>query len=266
MSDTVLLNIENSIATITLNRPESLNAMSTELLDTLVKVGKQVAEDDDVRAVVLTGAGRAFCAGGDIRGMGDRAERAGAAPALAAAVAPLRAQEEISVYLSEMPKPTIAALNGAAAGAGMSLALACDFRIMGDAAKIVPAFAKIGFSGDFGGTWFLQRLVGPSRAREIYFLSEPLSAEQALAEAIVTKVVPHETVMDEAMALATRFANGPTLAYGRIKRNFTVGATGTLSDALDTEAEGMTALRNTEDHKSASLAFLSKQEPVFKGR
>lgn len=266
MSDTVLLNIENSIATITLNRPESLNAMSGELLNRLVEVGKQVAEDDDVRAVVLTGAGRAFCAGGDIRGMGERAERAGAEPALAAAIAPLRAQEEISVYLAEMPKPTIAALNGATAGAGMSIALACDFRIMGDAAQIVPAFSKIGFSGDFGGTWFLQRLVGPSRAREIYFLSEPILPEQALAEGIVTKVVPHADVMDEAMALATRFANGPTLAYGRIKRNFTVGATGTLSDALDTEAEGMTALRNTEDHRSASLAFLSKQEPVFKGR
>jgi 2-(1,2-epoxy-1,2-dihydrophenyl)acetyl-CoA isomerase len=266
MSDTVLLNVEDSIATITLNRPESLNSMSAELLDTLGQVGKQVAEDDDVRAVILTGAGRAFCAGGDIRSMRDRGERAADESTLAAAFGPLRAQEEISVYLAEMPKPTIAAINGAAAGAGMSLALACDFRIMGEAARIVPAFAKIGFSGDFGGTWFLQRLVGPSRAREIYFLSEPISAEQALAEGIVTRVVPHEQVMVEAMALATRLANGPTLAYGRIKRNFTVGATGTLSDALDSEAEGMTALRNTEDHKSAALAFLSKQEPVFTGR
>ena len=240
MSDTVLLKVEDSIATITLNRPESLNSMSPELLDTLVAVGKQVAEDDDVRAA--------------------------GSPTLGAAIGPLRAQEEISVYLAEMPKPTIAAINGAAAGAGMSIALACDFRVMGDAARIVPAFAKIGFSGDFGGTWFLQRLVGPSRAREIYFLSEPISAAQALAEGIVNKVVPHEDVMDEAMALAAKLAGGATLAYGRMKRNFAIGSSGTLSDALDAEAEGMTALRNSEDHKSAAIAFMSKQEPVFNGR
>lgn len=268
MSDTILHDIQDSIATITLNRPESLNAMSPELLDTLLLIGRKVARDPDVRCVVVTGAGRAFCAGGDVKGMASRSAGEGSndGGGLLGGWGRLREQEEISQLLHEMPKPTIAAINGPAAGAGMSLALAADFRIMSEQARIVPAFAQVGFSGDFGGTWFLQRLVGPQRAREIYMLAEPIMAEQALAERVVNKVVPHDSLMEETMALARRLASGPTLAYGRMKQNFAVGATSTLADALTIEAQNMVASSKTEDHRNAALAFIEKREPAFKGR
>ncbi|GAB4331878.1 MAG: enoyl-CoA hydratase [Dehalococcoidia bacterium] len=266
MSDTVLYDVQDAIGTITLNRPESLNAMDTELLDTLVTIGRKAAEDPGVRCVVITGAGRAFCAGGDVKGMASRGSGEGGGRGVLNGWGRLREQEEISRLLHEMPKPTIAAINGPAAGAGMSIALAADFRIMSDQARIVPAFAKVGFSGDFGGTWFLQRLVGAQRAREIYMLAEPITPDQALADRIVNKVVPHERLMDETMALARRLASGPTLAFGRMKQNFSVGASSTLADALTLEAQNMVASSATEDHRNAALAFVEKREPEFKGR
>lgn len=265
MSDTVLYDVQEAIATITLNRPESLNAMDTELLDTLVTIGRKAAEDTAVRCVVVTGAGRAFCAGGDVKGMAGRSGEGGGRGVLNG-WGRLREQEEISRLLHEMPKPTIAAINGPAAGAGMSLALAADFRIMSDQARIVPAFAKVGLSGDFGGTWFLQRLVGTQRAREIYMLADPITPEQALADRIVNRVVPHDRLMEETMALARRLAAGPTLAFGRMKQNFSVGASGTLDQALTMEAQNMNASSATEDHRNAALAFVEKREPEFKGR
>ena len=165
-----------------------------------------------------------------------------------------------------MPKPTICAVNGVAAGAGLSVALAADLRVASDQARFTTAFAKVGFSGDFGGTWLLQRLVGPLKAKELYFLSDMLSAQQALDLGLVTKVVPHESLMDETMALAERLAAGPTLAYGRIKDNFTFGATNTFADTLQREAENMIASGKTEDHINAARAFVEKRQPVFEGR
>ena len=267
MSDTVKLEHDGAVALITLNRPEALNSMTGELLNRLAEVGNEVAADQAVRAVVITGAGRAFCAGGDVKGMAEapRGERT-SAPSLTGNVENLRRQEEISRLLYEMPKPTIAALNGHAVGAGLSVALSADLRIASEQAKLGTAFARVGFSGDFGGTWLLQRLVGPAKAKELYFLGEILNAEQALALGLVTKVVPHDSLMDEAMALAHRLAAGPTLALGRMKDNFAFGATNTFGDTLTREAHNMTLSGGTEDHKNAARAFVEKREPVFTGR
>jgi 2-(1,2-epoxy-1,2-dihydrophenyl)acetyl-CoA isomerase len=268
MSEAVLYERDGGVAIITLNRPESLNSMNPTLLRELAEYTKQAADDTAVRAVVITGAGRAFCAGGDVKGMAEN-NASGARSAednLVGSVERLRAQEESSRLLYEMPKPTIAAINGHAVGAGLSLALAADLRVASQQAKLGTAFARVGFSGDFGGTWLLQRLVGPSRAKELYFLAEIMDAERALAMGLVSKVVPHESLMDETMALARRLASGPTLAFGRMKDNFTYGATNTFGDTLTREAENMTASGRTEDHKNAARAFVEKREPEFLGR
>jgi len=265
MSDTVLFETRGAVAVITLNRPESLNAMNPEMLDTMFRVGQRAAEDPAIRAVVVTGAGRAFCAGGDVKGMAER-NSSGGEGSVVSRVEVLRQQEEISLLLQEMPKPTICAVNGVAAGAGLSLALATDLRVASDQARFTTAFAKVGFSGDFGGTWLLQRLVGPLKAKELYFLSDILSAQQALDLGLVTKVVPHDSLMVETMALAEQLAAGPTLAYGRIKDNFTFGATNSFGDTLQREAENMIASGKTQDHLNAARAFVEKRQPAFEGR
>ncbi len=265
MSDTVLFETRGAVAVITLNRPESLNAMNPEMLDTMFRAGQSAAEDPAIRAVVVTGAGRAFSAGGDVKGMAER-NSSGGEGSVVSRVEVLRQQEEISLLLQEMPKPTICAVNGVAAGAGLSVALATDLRVASDQARFTTAFAKVGFSGDFGGTWLLQRLVGPLKAKELYFLSDMLSAQQALDLGLVTKVVPHDSLMDETMALAEQLAAGPTLAYGRIKDNFTYGATNSFADTLQREAENMIASGKTQDHLNAARAFVEKRQPAFEGR
>jgi 2-(1,2-epoxy-1,2-dihydrophenyl)acetyl-CoA isomerase len=266
MSDTVRYDLDGAVGIITLNRPESLNAMNPEMLETMFIVGEKAAADPDVRCVVITGAGRAFSAGGDLKGMASRTAAGGQPIPAADPVVALRQQEEISRLLQEMPKPTICALNGVAAGAGMSVALSADIRIASEQARIVPAFAKVGFSGDFGGTWLLQRLVGPAKAKELYFMSETINAEEALRLGLVSKVVPHDALMAETIALARKLAAGPTLAYGRIKDNFTFGATNTFADTLTNEAKNMIASSATDDHRNAARAFVEKREPEFAGR
>lgn len=268
MSDTVLYQQDGAVATLTFNRPDSLNSMTAELLDTLWQLGQRAAEDDSVRCVVITGAGRAFSAGGDVKGMVARPS-AGGAPAerpLISGAESLRQQEEISRLLQEMPKPTIAAVNGHAVGAGLSIALAADIRIASEQAKFGTAFSKIGVSGDFGGTWLLQRLVGPAKARELYFFPDVFDAPAALRLGIVSKVVPHDQFAAEVDALARRLAAGPTVAYARIKDNFAYGATHTFAETLTREAENMVASMRSEDHRSAVLAFVEKREPTYTGR
>ncbi|MGE3073432.1 MAG: enoyl-CoA hydratase [Dehalococcoidia bacterium] len=266
MSDTVLFETRGAVGVMILNRPEALNAMNPEMLDTMFRVAQKAADDPAVRAVVITGNGRAFSAGGDVKAMASGPSESSGGQTIASSVDVLRQQEEISRLLAEMPKPTICAVNGVAAGAGMSVALAADLRIASDQARFTTAFAKVGFSGDFGGTWFLQRLVGPLKAKELYFLSDVISAQDALGLGLVSKVVPHDSLMEETMALAERLAAGPTLAYGRIKDNFSFGSTNTLSDTLQREAENMTASGKTADHKNAAKAFVEKRTPVFEGR
>lgn len=263
MPEKLLVNTDNGVATLTLNRPESLNALDQDLLNELADAGKSLAEDPAIRCVIITGAGRAFSAGGDVKGMADRNSGDGN---LVRDTPTLRAQEEISRLLYEMPKPTIAAVNGVAAGAGLSIALAADLRIASDQARFTTAFAKVAFSGDFGGTWLLQRLVGPSKAKELYFLSSMLGADQALDLGLVSRVVPHDSLGEETEALARQLASGPTLAFARMKENFAYGATNTFSDALTKEADNMVASGKTEDHRNAATAFVEKREPTFFGR
>lgn len=269
MTDSVLYEVKSGIALVTLNRPESLNSMSGDMLDSLAANLASAAEDPEVRCVVITGAGRAFTAGGDVKGMAapPRAEGSQSAPRpLISSAGELRRQEESSRLLYEMVKPTIAAINGPAAGAGFSLALAADIRIASESARFATAFARIALSGDFGGTWLLQRLLGPARAKELYLLAEVLDSQRAFELGLVSKVVAADQLMPETMALARRLADGPTLAYGRMKDNFAYGATATFGDTLTREAENIVAGMRTEDHRSAALAFVEKREPVFRGR
>ncbi|HQW51954.1 MAG TPA: enoyl-CoA hydratase-related protein [Tepidiformaceae bacterium] len=265
MSETVLFTTEGAVGVITLNRPESLNAMNPEMLDTMFRVAERAAADPEIRCLVVTGNGRGFSAGGDVKAMASTNDGGGGGAPVLSRVDTLRQQEEVSRLLWEMPKPTIAAVNGVAAGAGLSVALAADLRVASDQARFTTAFAKVGFSGDFGGTWLLQRLVGPMKAKELYFMSDVFGAERALELGLVTKVVPHDALMDETMALARKLAAGPTLAYGRMKDNFVFGATNSFGDTLQREAENMIESGRTKDHLNAARAFVEKREPVFEG-
>lgn len=269
MTDTILYTRDGAVAILTFNRPESMNSMNPEMLANMSVFAQRAADDPEVRAVIVTGNGRAFSAGGDVRGMAEsntpRADGSRGS-GLVSRVDVLRQQEEFSRLLQEMPKPTIAAINGHAVGAGLSVALSCDLRIASDQAKLGTAFARVGFSGDFGGTWLMQRLIGPAKAKELYFSAEIMDAKRAFELGLVTKVVPHESLMDEALATARRLANGPTFALGRIKDNFTFGATNTFADTLTREAENMIASGRTEDHLNAARAFVEKREPTFQGR
>jgi 2-(1,2-epoxy-1,2-dihydrophenyl)acetyl-CoA isomerase len=264
MSDELLLRVEDGVAVLTLNRPERLNALTRTMLSGLRTHLAALAEDPAIGCVVLTGAGRAFCSGGDVRA---QAAAAGRSEQTAEQRADqLRASMEASRLLHDMPKPTIAMVNGVAAGAGMSLALACDLRIAGESARMTTAFAKVGLSGDYGGTYFLTHLVGPSKARELYLTAEVLDAAALASLGLVTRVVPDTALTTETITLASRLANGPRVAHRYIKRNLKVAEEGSLSDVLDSEAFGMLRTRETADHAEAAQAFVEKRKPNFTGR
>jgi 2-(1,2-epoxy-1,2-dihydrophenyl)acetyl-CoA isomerase len=178
----------------------------------------------------------------------------------------LRRSEEVSLLLHEMPKVTIGAINGPAAGAGLSIALACDLRIAADTARFGTAFARVGFSGDFGGTYLLTQLVGPAKARELYFTAEVLGADEALKLGMVNRVVPAATLTEEVRAFASRIAAGPVVAYSYMKAHLNLALKSDLRTILDRESYGQTLTGLTEDHKEAVKAFLEKREAKFKGR
>src|SRR5206468_12723339 len=209
--------LKDGVAVLTLNRPDRLNAMSPAMLDALLEALPRLAADPEVGVVVLTGAGRGFCAGGDVKAMAEGREFGGTT--LEEKAQALRSRMEVSRWLHEMPKPTIAMVRGAAAGAGLSLALACDLRIAGDSARFGTAVAGVGYSGDFGGSFFLTQLVGTAKARELYFTADLLDAPQALALGLVNRVIPDARLEEETLALATRLANGPRIALRYMKRN-----------------------------------------------
>jgi 2-(1,2-epoxy-1,2-dihydrophenyl)acetyl-CoA isomerase len=256
----------DGVLNLTLNQPDKLNALSDQMIAGLLDELGRAAHDADVRCIVVSGAGRGFCSGGDVSRMRERNEADGPGLTVEQRMASLRRAEEVSLMLHELPKPTIAALNGAAAGAGLSIALACDLRIAADSVRLVTAFARVGFSGDFGGTWLMTRLVGPARAKEFYFLADPIDAKEALALGLVNRVVPAGSLMAETSALARRLASGPAIAYGYMKANINAALTADFRTLLDREAVGHTLTGRTEDHREAVKAFLEKRQPTFKGR
>jgi 2-(1,2-epoxy-1,2-dihydrophenyl)acetyl-CoA isomerase len=264
MSRDLLEQVKDGVAVLTMNRPDRLNAMSPAMLDAMIEALPRLAADPDVGVVVVTGAGRGFCSGGDVKAMAEGREAEGAT--LEARAQALRSRMEVSRWLHEMPKPTIAMIRGAAAGAGLSLALACDLRVASDNAKLATAFARVGYSGDFGGSYYLTQLVGTAKARELYYTADPVDARQALALGMVNRVVPDATLEDETMALAARIAAGPRVALGYMKRNMNAAESGSLKELLDLEAWHHTRTGFTDDHREAARAFVEKRAPVFKGR
>ena len=282
-SDVLFDKRSDGIAIITLNRPDSMNAMGGQLMPMLAQFLDQSRNDREVRCVILTGNGRAFCAGGDVKDMGRRPAPAseGGAPAanggeaaqtsviglLDAGVAVLReSQIRTSYVLHTMPKPTIAMVNGYAVGAGLSLALACDIRIASENAKFGTAFRNVGLSGDFGGSFFLQRLVGYGKARELYFTAEMIDAQEAQRLGIANRVVPHDSLMDNTLAFAAKIAAGPTATYARMKENLNLATHVDLKTLMDHEALNMRLSGMSNDSREAVRAFIEKREPKFIGQ
>lgn len=267
MTDHLLENVENGVATLTMNRPEARNAMSGEMLEAFTGALQKHAADRDIRAVVITGAGDAFCAGGDVKGFAKNASsNSESVFDLEERVHNLRAGMETSRIIHEMPKPTIAVIPGPAAGAGLSLALACDFRIAAENAKLTTAFAKVGLAGDYGGSFFLTQLVGAAKARELYLTADVITGADAEKLGIVTKAVPKDQLAAEAQKWIDKLAGGPTIAMGYMKKNLNMALDGSLKDVLDMEAMHMIRTFMTEDHKGAAKAFVEKKSPEFRGR
>jgi 2-(1,2-epoxy-1,2-dihydrophenyl)acetyl-CoA isomerase len=264
----LLASLSQGVLTLTLNRPEARNAMSGEMNAALAAMLASAETDPRVGCIVLTGAGGAFCAGGDVKGMAARAAAGAPALTIDEAIHLQRLnQRAVSGKLATLPKPTLAAIPGAAAGAGLAMALACDMRIMASKAIMTTAFAKVGFAGDYGGTYFLTQLVGPARARELYYLSDRISADQALAMGLTNWVCEADALVAQAQAIGARLAAGPRVAYRYMKENINRAITsGDLMDCLDLEATHHVHCAQTEDHKEAAKAFVEKREPVFRGR
>lgn len=262
MSDTVLLDVTGGVATITLNRPDSMNSLTVEAKVALNEAVAAVATDDRVRALVLTGTGRAFCVGQDLREHAALLEAGDPAPLSTVS----QHYNPLVTALSQLPFPTIAALNGTAAGAGLGIACALDVRIGAVGSRYTTAFAGIGLTADSGLSWTLPRLVGAGRAQALLLLAEPFTAEQALDMGLLSMVVPPESVLAVASELARKLAAGPTAAYACIKESVRFAAGSTFVDALGKEDELQTRAGRTADHAAAVRAFLAKQPPVFEGR
>ena len=266
-TDHLQAELNDGVAVLTLNRPEARNALSGEMTAALQATLASVETDPAVKCVVLTGAGKGFCAGGDVKGMAS--SRGGIKSDITQdeAIHWQRLNQRATAgKLFKMPKPTLAVLPGAAAGAGLALALSCDLRIMSSNAIMTTAFARVGFSGDYGGTYFMTQLVGSAKARELYFLSERISAEEALRLGLTNWVCEPDELQDKMLEIATRLARGPSVAYRYIKENLNRAMSGDVDACLDLEATHIAQCRQTEDHKEAAKAFVEKREPVFKGR
>lgn len=257
----LLESFEQGILTLTMNRPDRRNALSLDMAAAMHASLQRAAADPAVRAVVLTGAGQAFCAGGDVKNMAS----GGHPGTIEQRQHSLKHRAEASRLLHTMAKPTIAVIRGAAAGAGLALALACDFRLAADSAKLTSAFAKVGLSGDYGASFFLTQLVGPAKARELMMLSPVLGAREALALGLVHRVFSDEQMDREARDFAQALADGPSVALGYIKQNINQAVTGVLQASIDSEAEHQVRCMTTDDHREASQAFVDKRKPAFKG-
>jgi 2-(1,2-epoxy-1,2-dihydrophenyl)acetyl-CoA isomerase len=263
----LLASLDDHVLTLTMNRPDARNAMSGAMTSALAEQLAKAELDPAVKCIVLTGAGKGFCAGGDVKGMASRGDGTVGENTIDGAIHRQRINQRATAgKLFKMPKPTIAALPGAAAGAGLSLALACDLRIMASTAVLTTAFARVGFSGDYGGTYFLTQLVGSSKARELYYLSERVSADEALRLGLANWVCAPEELASKTREIAARLAKGPTVAFRYMKENLNRAMSGEVDDCLDLEATHHVHCGQTEDHREAAKAFVEKREPVFKGR
>ena len=263
----LLATVEDGVATLTLNRPEARNALSDSLSPALRQTFARLAEMEQVRCVVVTGTGTAFCAGGDVKGMGGRSPRPDAARTAEEAVADLtERQRTLTGALYALPMPTIASLPGPAAGAGLSIALACDLRIAAESAFVTTGFRNVGLAGDYGASFFLTQLVGTAKARELFFSGARIDARTCLELGIVNRVVPDAELRAETEALARDLASGPTMAFRYMKQNLDRALREDLSTCLAGEAAGTVASARTQDHKEAVRAFVEKRKPVFEGR
>ena len=263
----LLANLDAGVLTLTMNRPEARNAMSAAMNLALQQQLAAAELDPAVKCVVLTGAGKGFCAGGDVKGMAASGDGTVGARTIDEAIARQRINQRATAgKLFRMAKPTIAALPGAAAGAGLALALACDLRLMASSAIMTTAFARVGFSGDYGGTYFMTQLVGSAKARELYFLSDRVSADEALRLGLSNWVCAPEDLAAKTREIALRLASGPTVAYRYMKENLNRAMAGEVDDCMDLEATHHVHCGQTEDHREATQAFVAKREPVFKGR
>ena len=261
----LLCEIRDRVALITLNRPEARNALSDHLTPALRRMIKQCGDDPSVGALLITGAGMAFCAGGDVKGMGNNSNKAEVS--FDDRVADLRTkQRTLTGALAAVRKPTVAALPGPAAGAGMALALGCDIRIAAESAIMSTGYARIGLTGDYGIAWLLTRLVGTSRARELMFLSERIDARRCETLGLVNRVVPDAELRETAFALAKALAEGPSIAFAGMKDNLDHAVHSDLLDSMDQEAENMVRSARTTDHKEAVRAFTDKRKPAFVGQ
>ena len=268
MSDTsrggpVLLDISDGVGTLTLNRPEAMNSLDTATKDALRDALDAVAADDAVRCVVLTGRGRAFCVGQDLR---EHARNLAERPLEEVWSTVDEHYSPIARALATMPKPVVAAVNGVAAGAGASMAFACDLRILADTAGFNLAFSAIGLSCDTGASWTLPRLVGRAKATELLLLPRTVPADEALGLGLATSVTSPERLGEQAAELAGRLAAGPTAAYAAIRAALAFSAANSLEDSLALEAQLMARTGGTEDHRAAVASFVAKQTPRFSGR
>lgn len=259
----LLATVDDGVAVLTLNRPDRRNALSEAMISNLGRLLGRLESDPDVGCVVLTGAGGAFCAGGDVKGF---AERTPGAADPGREHRQRASQRATSGRLWRMATPTIAMLPGPAAGAGLSLALACDLRYAAAGAVLTTAFAKVGLSGDYGSAWFLVRLVGPAKARELLLLSERISAEEAARLGLVNAVHDGERLEREVMTIARRLAHGPRTAQGYITENVTLALSTGLENYMDVEVTHHLACFATDDHAEAARAFVDKRDPVFGAR
>jgi 2-(1,2-epoxy-1,2-dihydrophenyl)acetyl-CoA isomerase len=269
-TEDLLAYVEDRVGVLTMNRPARRNALSGAMLMAMDAVLADFETATDVGCVVLTGAGGAFCAGGDVKGMASSGEGSGekSRPSTDEAIHRQRlSQRGTAGRLYSMPKPTLASLPGAAAGAGLSLALACDLRIASENAIMTTAFAKVGFSGDYGGSYFMSKLIGAAKARELYMLSERVDAIEAERLGLINRVVPEDALEKETIALAHQLAHGPGVAYRYIKENINRALEGgTLGECLDLEATHHVHASFTQDHQNAVKAFVEKRKPTFEGR
>ncbi|WP_018655609.1 enoyl-CoA hydratase-related protein [Actinomadura flavalba] len=261
MSDTVLYDVTDGVATITLNRPSAMNALTAEMKAALRDTVDRAASDTTARAVILTGAGRAFCAGQDLR---EHADNLVAGRGLNNTVRDH--YNPIVRGITALPKPVVAAVNGVAAGAGAGLAFACDLIVAADSARFATAFTAIGLAPDSGMSWTLQRLVGRAKATELLLLGERIDADEAHALGLVNRVVPADGLAPAAVELARRLAAGPTAAYAAVKDALAFAATNDLPSSLELEADLQDRCAATDDHRNATESFLNKQTPTFEGR